>query len=568
MIPRRALLAAGPLALAGCGAGDTYFGRTDPPSKQRLVCALNSDPDSLDPALSTGRVDQLMLSLFEGLTSMDPARSAPMAGVATHYDISAGGLRYTFCLRGHPDPAGTPLPCASDLSAEYSRGGLSPSYRVPARWSDGTELTAHDFVYSWKRVLQPETAAPNAYMLYPIRNSREVNAGTHPAESLGVKAVDRFTLEVELRAPTPYFPELVSAKVFCPTPRHAIRQLAAGWTQTGTLVCNGPFVLYEKRAGDRIVLRRNPHYYDAAQVALQELVFEILPDSATTNMYRAGALMIALPAIPAILPALRRRKDFEGQPKYASDFLVINTRRPPLDDPRVRWALNMATDKVPLAGLEFGGSIPTKHLVPATPGYPQSAVLEATVDGAAYDILSFNPQAARDLLQRAGLRLPKRVEYICPGSPDSEMIAQVLQQQWRKNLDIELEIRTLEMQVWIDSFHNGTFRHIAEGGSAASYMDPTWFLELFAEAGGYGSGWSDPEYSEMLRAAGAVVDRTARLAKLADCERHLLRAMPVLPLAHEVWPILKKPFVKGMGNNPLGRDQFKYAWIDTNWRPQ
>src|SRR5216684_2981884 len=193
MIPRRALLTAGPLALAACANGGEYFGRAEPPHRQRLAFQISADPDTLDPAKTQNGSEEFILpSLFEGLVTLHPTTLEPLAGIATDYEVNSDHTRFTFYLRGNPKPRGIRLPNA----------GRNP---MPARWSDGRAITAHDFVYSWGRVVDPNTGAMMAGFLYCIRNAEEINAGKHPVNGLAVRAVDDFTLQVELRAPTPYF---------------------------------------------------------------------------------------------------------------------------------------------------------------------------------------------------------------------------------------------------------------------------------------------------------------------------------------------------------------------------
>ena len=369
-VSRRALLASGSLALAGCArAHEEYFGKTDPPRSQRLVYLLDSEPTTLDPTLTEERLDALILSLFEGLTSLHPDTDAPMSALATHYLVTADGLHYTFFLRGHPRPRGNRLPDTAGLSLEYSRGRTPPPDRAPACWSDGVPIHASDFVYSWRRALDPSTAADYALLFYHIRNAREINAGKLAPEHLAIRALDDFTLEVDLANPAPFFLELVSGRMFCPVPRHVIRTAGSHWTEPGRIVTSGAFVLRERRPYDRIVLAKSSCYYDAGQVALQELIFLVVGDPAPQlNLYKAGMAAIAQPWIPTIMPTLRHKKDFRPQPNYASEFFAINTRVPPLDDVRVRYALNMATDKHLIADLAGAGSLPAHAVAPPAPG--------------------------------------------------------------------------------------------------------------------------------------------------------------------------------------------------------
>jgi ABC-type oligopeptide transport system substrate-binding subunit len=569
-ISRRGVLAAGPLALAACGrAQESYFGKTDPPRTQRLVYLLDAEPRSLDPVQANERQDEVILSLFEGLTGVHPTTGEPIAGLATYYDVTPDGLIYRFRLRGHAQPVGRRLSSRSDLPAEFSRGPAIPFSSSSARWTDGVPIHAQDFVYSWRRAVDPATAADYAFLFDIIRNAEEISAGKLPPEALAVRALDDFTLQVDLRAPAPFFLELVSGRMFCPVPRHVIKAAGRSWTEPGRFVSNGAFRLKERRPDDRLILARNPFYYDAAQVSLEEVTFLVVRDStARLNLYKAGIGAVMQPWVPAIIPTLRRKKDFRPQESYASEFWAVNTTTPPLNDVRVRYALNMATDKRQIADLAAAGSIPAAGLVPPGGGYSQNRTLPVSIDGRIYDVLSFNPEAARTMLANAAVSLPKQLDYFCPTMPDSMLWAQVLHGQWKAHLGVDLTIVAVELSVWGEAIHKGRFRHIAESGTAANYVDPVWFLELLSGQGGYGTSWSDPVYDRMLSDAKAASDPALRLKKLAECERYLLLAMPILPLCHDVQPKLRKPFVKGLGSNLLNREQPKYAWIDTHWRPQ
>ena len=566
-ISRRNFLAGGSsIALGACARADQgYLGNTDPPRTQRLVYLIDQEPGSLDPTL--GFDDRLTLSLFEGLTSLHPTTGAPMSALATHYDLTNDGLQYTFYLRGHPRPLGTRLPNSGDLPLEFSRGRVPQPLALPATWSDGAPINAHDFVYSWRRAADPGTGAPFAFVFEDIRNAREITAGKLPPETLAVRALDDFSLELELARPAPSFLEIISAGVFCPVPRHAMRAAGRDWTSPSRMVSSGAFTLRERRSYDRIVLKKNPRYYDAAQVALEELVFLVVRDNtAELNLYKAGIGAVMQPWAATIMPVLRRKRDFRPQGQYASRFWVINTSTPPLNDVRVRYALNMATDKRPIAALAAAGSVPSPGLVPAAPGYAAPLSLPVWIDGTTHDVLSFNPQAARALLAEAAPGL-RRLEYFCSTAEDSLLWAQVLKDQWRRHIGVDLDIVAVEFAVWVESNVNGRFRHIAECGAFVNYVDPACFLDFFAAPGGYGTAWSDPTFKQILSDSHMTPDRSLRMARLAECERLLLKAMPILPLCQVVQAKLRKPFVKGLGSNLLNREQFKYAWIDTNWRP-
>ena len=570
MISRRDLLALSPLAFASCARSqEAYFGNTRPPQAQRLTLVLEGEPESLDPAIPNGMLDPLILSLFEALTSLHPVTGRPMASLATHYETTADALRYTFFLRGHPAPRGVRLPGTASLPQEYSRGRSEPDPAIRARWSDGRYITAADFVFGWQRLLDPATAAIRAFLLYVVRNGRAVNAGKAPPSSLAVRALDDLTLEVDLEEPASYFLELVSNRITSAVPEHLIRAAGPRWTEPGVMISSGAFKLRSRRPYDSVIIERNPMYYDAAQVALSQITFLVPRENATTvNLYRAGAVSAVQPMLPAILPVLRRKKDFHPQPLYASSFIAMNTTAPPFDDVRVRYAFNMATDKQPVRELLDAGNMPATSVIPPGASYQPARSLPVEVGGREYDVLAFNPEAAREILRATGKPLPARIELFSGNNNTQDLLwAQVLRDQWRQNLGVETDLVLVDFPTWVNTMSNGGYRHVSTAGTSASYLDPVWFLDLFTEHEGYGTHWRDPLYNTMVAEVKRTTEPGLRIQRLMECERRLLRAMPVMPQDYWVNGLLVKPYVRGLGNNLLDREPLKYVWIDTNWRP-
>ena len=248
MIDRRALLGLGPSALFSCTRSEgAYFGSTVLPKTRRLVHTLPGEIESLDPAKSWGSWEFYVIpALFEGLVQPHPELPQPMAALATHYEVSSDWRRFTFYLRGHPSPRGIRLPNTDDLPIEYSRGLKAPPDNVAAMWSDGRAITAHDFVASWRRFVDPLTAAPMAYQLFCVENAKEINAGKCEAEKLSIAAIDAFTFEVKLRSPVSFFLNLITQYYFAAVPSHAIAAASehgqeSSWTEPRNIVTSGAF---------------------------------------------------------------------------------------------------------------------------------------------------------------------------------------------------------------------------------------------------------------------------------------------------------------------------------------
>lgn len=559
-ISRRTMFAATPLVLASCARGGDYFGRVDPPLGQRLVFQIGDEPETLDPAMSQGGSEEFILpSLFEGLLTRDPNTNELLAGIATHYQPDVSHTRFTFYLRGHPQPSGIRLAGA-------------PPQPSPAQWSDGRPVTAHDFVYSWRRALHPKTAAPMANLLYCIRYAEEVNRGRRAVESLAVLAIDDFTLHVEMQSSTPYFPQLHDNMVFYAVPGHVIERLGSSWTSPEHMAVNGPFRLSAWKPREAIRLTKNPYYYAARSVQLKEITLMPVANlTASINLYKAGECdwMPGKLLAPAFIPLLGRKKDFHVSPAFWCMFYSINTRLPPFDNVLVRYALNMATDKRAIASFLGAGRTSALSFMPPFDGYSAVQTLPVEIEGIVYDVLEHNPAAARELMAKARVdSLHIEIQY--PNHAATADLPLILQQQWRHTLGADVSLTAQEEKVWIQARGALAYKGVSERGWIGDYLDPNAFLEAFLTGSNMsnisGAGWSDPRYDAMLAEANAATGPDERMRKLADCERHLLRHMPILPLYYNVFSYLRKPYVHGFDPRHLGLVRFKHVWIDTSWR--
>jgi oligopeptide transport system substrate-binding protein len=301
---------------------------------------------------------------------------------------------------------------------------------------------------------------------------------------------------------------------------------------------------------------------------LEEILFIPITDGATAvSLYKSGnAHAMHGRAVPPLwIPALRDHKDFHRVPAYRSYFYPFNTTRPPFNNPLVRYAFQMATDKGEIVRFLSGGQAVARGVVPPSLGYesPQSLLVDA--GGRPWDVLSYDPAGARELMRLAGAgRLVFDLTF--PIGPRSKEIAQILQTQWHANLGAEVRLIAHETNVWIQALQEVAYRGMIECNWTPPYVDPYGIMELF-NGRSEGSGWKDPEFRKMLDRADAEPDAVARLRKLAACEQRLLRAMPVLPLFFDSYAYLTKPYVQGMTPKVLDVPEYKDIWIDTNWKP-
>ena len=444
-------------------------------------------------------------------------------------------------------------------------------------------MTAHDFVYAWRRLVNPPTAAPYAYKLNPILNAEEIQAGRASPGKLGVTAIDDFTLEIVLTGPLGLLWHVLPVPALAAVPRWTIEAAArqgreSAWTDPERIVTSGAFVLRRRWPYERMVLARNPAYYDGGLVELEEIEFIPVADGVTTaNLYRAGGVD-AMPGerlSPLLQRSLEGHRDFLAAPACFVVWHGFNTHKPPFDNLLLRYALNMATDKAAIAHVFGAGRAPGRNLIPAMEGYRAPQSLSVPIDGENYDVLSYNPAAARILLAKAGYPgglghdgRPFHFELLFPNLPHSRPIAEMLHQQWRTNLKVEPKLAVCEFNVWGHSVRDLEYSGIAEWGGWPDYLDPRGLFDWFEKGSSdSGTGYADPVFDRLLAESDALVVPSARMRKLAECERHLLKSMPVIPIYHNVWMYLQQPFVRGIVANALDKHPFKYAWIDTQWRP-
>ncbi|HEY3860719.1 MAG TPA: peptide ABC transporter substrate-binding protein [Verrucomicrobiae bacterium] len=488
------LVAAG-LLLAGCGGGQP---------KADLVIINGPDPETLDPALGTGLADLRVIgALFEGLARNDPATGRPVPGLAESWDISPDGRIYTFHLRDN------------------------------LRWSPNEPITASDVVYSWLRALDPMTASEYAGQLFYIKNGRAYNSGEIKDPSqVGVKAIDARTVRVELNHPTAFFLDLCAFQTLAVVPRKIIEQHGEDWMRARPLPASGPYLLEEWRLNDRIRLVKNPYYWDAANTRCA--VVDCLPISAPAtalNLYQTGGADIIWDRenVPnELLDVLRNRPDFHTFPYLATYFLRCNTSRPPFNDVRVRKALALAIDKHRLVEKFLrGGEAVADHLVP-----------DGTANCETATGLGYGPAQARRLLAEAGYPGGKgfpRCAYLfdaaAGGGKIYEIVAVELQQMWREQLGIQIDLKQMEKRVYLVA-QNHLDYDISRSSWFGDYDDPNTFLDLFrGDNGNNRTGWKNARYDALMDRANSEADLSKRAALLREAETILVHdEAPIIPI--------------------------------------
>ncbi len=464
-----------------------------------------AEPESLDPAIIRGLSEMRIVSaMFEGLTRLDAKTAEPQPSLSDHWDISPDALVYTFHIRTN------------------------------AVWSTGEPITADDFVYSWIRALDPALAADYAGQLYYIKNGEAFNTGKIKDGNLvGVHALDAHTLRVELNHPTAFFLDLCAFQTLCVVPRKTIEKYGDRWLMARPLPSSGAYELVDWRLNDKVRLKKNPRYWDAANTQLE--VIDVLPvgsPNAALNLYETGAADVIWDKdlVPTEqFDIVKQRADSHTFSYLGTYFFRINTTRKPFDDVRVRRALALAIDRDRLTHrVVKAGEKPADHLTP---------------DGTAnYDPphgLGFNPELARKLLAEAGYPGGKnfpRFQYMFNGAAGGsakihEKIAVELQQMWRENLGIEIDLQQVEVQVLYANQSHLDY-DVSRSSWIGDYNDANTFLGMFLSYDGNNqTGWTNTYYDSLIQKANLQTDKKLREKLFQEAETILVsNEVPIVPL--------------------------------------
>lgn len=525
------------IALSGCGRRETPVEagiRT-----QSLLLGNSAEPADLDPQAINAFTDaNITDALFEGLTSIDAKTSRGVPAVAERWEISPDGLVYTFHLRSS------------------------------ARWSNGDPVTAQDFVFSFHRILSPAFAAGYSYMLWPIKGAQAFNSGKLTDFSqVGVEAIDAATLRITLANPTPYLLALAAHETWMPVPRSTIEkygrfdQKGTRWSRAGALIGNGAFTLVEWTPNSRIVVKKNPTYWNAAHVRLNQVTFFPTDNSDSEELaFRAGQLHVTgvsggLPS--AKIPYYRAHapNELRIDPALATSYLVFNVTRAPLNRVKVRRALALAIDRESISrDILFGSRAPAYSLTaPNCGGYTAEARIP------------FDAALARRLLAEAGFPEGKGLpsfEFQTLSDGSSTKVAEALQAMWRRNLGVNVTIATTEQKVL---FQNEQSLNYTIGISAwiADYPDPSTFLNQYVTGGGNNwTGWGNPEYDRLIHETEVTGDNTRRFALFQTAEKLLLEEAPLAPLFNLPEVYLIQPSVHGWDPSLIGYHHLTNVWLE------
>ncbi|UYU30243.1 peptide ABC transporter substrate-binding protein [Siccibacter colletis] len=485
--------------------------------KQELVRHIKDEPASLDPVKAVGLPEiQVIRDLFEGLVNQDE-KGKLIPGVATRWQSNDNRV-WTFTLRDN------------------------------ARWSDGTPVTAEDFVYSWQRLVDPKNTSPFAWFaaLAGISNAQAIIDGKQTPDKLGVKAVNKNTLTVQLDKPVPYFPNLAANFALYPVPKTAIEKFGNDWTKPGNLPGNGAYVLQDRVVNEKLVVVPNTHYWDNARTVLQKVTFlPINQESAATKRYLAGDIDIT-ESFPKNLYQ-KLLKDIPGQvytpAQLGTYYYAFNTQKGPTADARVRLALSMTIDRRLMAEKVLGtGEKPAWRFTPdVTAGFtPQPSRMEEMSQQ------ELNAEA-KTLLKAAGYGpgRPLKLTLLYNTSENHQKIAIAVASMWKKNLGVDVKLQYQEWKTYIDSRNTGNF-DVIRASWVGDYNEPSTFLSLLTSThSGNIARFSDPAYDKVIEQASIETTDAARNKDYNEAENIIASKAPIAPIYQYTNGRLIKPWLKG-----------------------
>jgi oligopeptide transport system substrate-binding protein len=508
-------------------------------SEQVLVFNLGADPKSVDPQLNSATDGGIVVNnTFEGLMRMN-AEGANVPATAESYEISEDGTVYTFHIREN------------------------------AKWSDGQPVKAADFEYAWKRALDPTVASEYSFQLYYIKGAQDYFEGNASKDDVAIKSIDDKTLEVTLVGPTPYFLALTTFYTYMPVREDVVAKKPEGWAKDPSItVSNGPFVISEYSPSDKIVLIPNKEYWNNESTKLDKIVFEEIVDQTTAlTAYENDEIDIIRDGeVPQQdIPRLQLEDPtFSIAPFLGTYYYIFNVDKEPTDNVDLRKALAYAIDRKAITEqVSKGGQLPATGFVPN--GLYDSEGRDFRATAGNFDIsVTADIEKAKEYLAKAGYPngegFPK-LTVIYNTNEGHKAIAEAIQEMWKKNLGIDVELVNQEWAVFQDTRHVGNFE-IARAGWIGDYADPMTFLDLWTSySGNNDAQWkwttdekkfaSNKKYDEIIEKS-KVTQGTERDALLYEAEEILMDEMITMPIYYYTGPLMVKEYVKGWERDILG----------------
>lgn len=507
--------------------------------KNEITVNLGYELKTIDPTLNYDTYGFIYINhAFEGLLSKDISNKI-VAGVASNWTISDDGLIYTFYIRDD------------------------------AKWSDGKKVSANDFVYSFRRAVDPQTASANSYLFKYIKNADDIIRGLIDVSELGVRAISDNILEIELENPTIYFLDLLSSGgVFVPLREDIINEYGDNWTyDPNTYIGNGAYKMVDRKVDEYLTFELNTNYWNYSKQIAKRINFVLIADEyISLNAVRSGDVDFSINAPPiGEIKSLIENDFLDVSDIIGIYYLDLNTKIKPLDDSRVRKALSLAIDRnYIVSNIGYGKLIPAEGFVPdVVSGFSNSFRRETTNYMNSYNY-SNNILLARALLAEAGYTNGENfpILEVKVSSGFYTTVLEAIKEQWKNALNIEVIVRTEESKITLPFRQSGNY-NIARTSWTSDYNDPLSMLEIMTSDSyvNYG-GWSNSRYDYLIDFAKTSIDSYKRIEALKEAESILMDNMPIIPLIYRTDFLVVNPNLKNYINDPLGRYRFNYAYIE------
>lgn len=507
--------------------------------KDELTVNLGYELQSIDPAINDETYGFIYINhAFEGLLTKD-INGKIVGGSSDKWEISEDKLKYTFHIR------------------------------EDAKWSDGKKLTADDFVYSYRRVVDPKTASPIAYLMYYIKNAKDINIGKKQIDTLGVTAIDENTLTIELENPTLYFEDiLASGGCYVPVREDIINKYGDDWTwNSESYIGNGAYKMTERKPDELIAFELNTNYWDYKNQVAKKINFVLIADEyISLNAVRTGDVDFSINAPPiGEIESLIKENLMAVSDIIGVYYLDLNTKDKTLSDKRVRKALSLAIDRnYIVSNIGHGKLIAAESFVPPVVKGVEKSFREESSNFIIANNYSNNIIEAKKLLAEAGYPNGENfpILEVKVSSGFYTTVLEAIQEMWKNNLNIDVIVRTEESKITLPFRQSGKYQ-MARTSWTGDYNDPLTMLQIMTSESDINySGFSNERYDYLINFATTSTNEKDRMEALKEAEAILFEEMPIIPFIYRTDFLVVNPKLKNYIDDPLGRYRFNYAYIE------